>query len=153
MPALLVSMLGCGGGGAAIDPKAFVGTWEYAGGSVDNQCPWTGVEPTEELTGQREIFSKGTDAALVQARRKTNCMFKLSISGNSATAVAGQTCMDTIATSQGDFPATFTVTSETFVVTGDTAQFSFSETVAFDANGLSVTCMLVGSGGLMRVPM
>jgi hypothetical protein len=152
---LLAAVLGVAGCGSSDEggADAFVGMWQYTSGTNNTQCPMLNVNSTDQLQGQKEVFSRGVGTALINSDPSSNCILNFNISGNTATAPAGQTCMTTIATDQGSVPTTISLVSAVFMVTGTTAHFSHSANFTLNANGSSIQCMETGSGDLLRISM
>jgi hypothetical protein len=79
-----------GTGGAPVDPAArFVGTWQVVSGTTTFTCN-NGATETNPVTSS-DVFAKGVSSDLVQTG---DCPIRYSISGNTATAAAGQSCTD-----------------------------------------------------------
>jgi hypothetical protein len=152
--ALCLATVGCGGGDdGGGDPAAFVGMWQYTSGTNNFQCPMLNTNDTSQLQGTKETFAKGVDAPLIYSDASTNCTVKFNISGTTATAPGGQSCMTNLMTANGNFPTTITVTSAVFTVNGTTGHFSSSANFVVNANGTSINCSSTGSGDLMRISM
>jgi hypothetical protein len=153
--ALLLVVLGVAGcssgdeGGA----DAFVGMWQYTSGTQNTQCPMINVNTLDQLAGQKEVFSRGVGSALVNSDPGSSCILNFNISGNTATANAGQTCMTNVATDQGSIPTTITLVSAVFSVNGTTAHYSHSANFVLNVGGQSIQCSETGSGDLLRISM
>jgi hypothetical protein len=79
----------CGGGGGDQTAK-FVGAWTFTSGSLTPVCLVPGVPPFD-LTGLNVTFTK-IDDSTISLMINAFCDVHFHVSGNSATAVANQTC-------------------------------------------------------------
>jgi len=148
----LLGLTGCGSGDEG-GADSFVGMWQYTSGTTNTLCPMLNVNNTDQLTGQKEVFSRGVGTALINSDPSSNCILNFNINGNTATAPAGQTCMTNVATDQGNIPTTINLVSAVFSVNGTTAHFSRSANFTLNVNGTSIQCMETGSGDLLRISM
>jgi hypothetical protein len=116
---LLAFVAGCGGasdssfadGGQAdgVDRLApFLGSWKLVSGTFTVTCP--NKPPTTQQATSDDSFQRGTTSDLLLA--DPECPLNLNVSGNVATAVAGQSC-----SSSG---VTLMVQSYTFTIDGNT---------------------------------
>jgi hypothetical protein len=149
--AAAMALSGCGGdddggkAGAGGGTDRFVGTWNITGGTIvlGGDC---GNETTP-LTGTA-TFTKGSTTDLVGTF--DDCPVKFDVSGNNATATAGQTCVISDEASGG----TGILTYQNFVVTstdGKVATVSGNGTIAFTVAGIAATCTQTVTGSLQKL--
>ena len=116
---VLAFVAGCGGssgssladGGQAdgVDRLApFLGSWKLVSGTFTVTCP--NKPPMTEQATSDDSFQRGTTSDLLLADPR--CPLNLKVSGNIATAVAGQSCSNSA--------VTLTVQSYTFKIDGNT---------------------------------
>jgi hypothetical protein len=141
--ALVTAFAGCGGSSGA-SKSNFIGTWMYTSGTVTTTC--MGEAPNVQQLTNSVIVSEGTSSDLVL--NDAGCITKLDISGNTASVQPGQMCTGM----NQDVSLTVTYTSITFTTTdGKTGTASFSANGSVVAGGMTVTCMVTGSGTLNKV--
>jgi hypothetical protein len=121
-----VALMGCGGG-----KTDFVGTWSDTG-SESITC--SNGTTKAGAVGGNTVLVEGTDSDLVETS-SSGCNIKMTVSGNTATAIAGQSCL-----SSG---TTVTVTSDVITLSGD--KKSFTQTVAASATANGNTCNVTGT--------
>jgi hypothetical protein len=135
-----------GTGGAASDATTpFVGTWTFSAGSVTPMCGAINV-PAISLVGNTATITR-VDATRVMMSFTSSglsCNLSLTVSGSTATAATGQTCMITVM----GVSATVMVTSWTLMTSGATLAMSMRGT----ARSGAINCMPMGTGTLMRAP-
>jgi hypothetical protein len=134
------------GGTSAGDATApFTGTWTFSAGTVTPMCGAINVPPIS-LAGSTATITRvdATHVTMSFATTQLTCNLNLTVSGSTATAASGQTCMITVM----GVAATVTVTSWTLMASGSTLAMSMRGT----ARAGAVTCMPSGSGTLMRTP-
>lgn len=122
---LVVAFVGCGGG-----KSDFVGTWSETG-SLTATCG--SHTQTSTISGNTTLV-EGTDADLVSTS-SNGCNIKFNVSGNVATAVAGQSC------TSGN--TTFTITTDVITLSSD--KKSFTQTVAATADANGTACSVSGT--------
>jgi hypothetical protein len=141
----LLAAAGCSDAdGDGEDPASnaqFMGAWRYISGMSSTDC----VGDSEPLAGTVTI-SRGPAASLMSM--EASCTLALEVQGNTASARAGQSCMQT------DQGRTFTVaiTAYTFTVDGTEAEKRGSGTARLNGPGGPVDCTLTSMGRLQRVP-
>lgn len=142
---LTLAAAGCGGGGASLD--TFVGMWKYTAGTLTTTC--MGSSRTDQLTGN-ETITKGSSSDLVLSGSLfgTGCPVKLNVSGDTASATAGQTCtvMDASGTIMINL-GSFTFSSSD----GKRARAAGNTTATVTSGGASVTCMQTASADLEKL--
>jgi hypothetical protein len=138
-----VSAAGCdddegGGGGNADD---FVGNWTFSSGMIDPGCTTVTVPPVD-LTGATLAVTK-VDGSRVRGVVSTgiNCDVTFSVSGSTATAAAGSTCM----VMASGLTVVANITSWTLTLSGTNLSSSLMGTI----NSL-ITCTPSGSGTLSK---
>jgi len=138
-----VLLLACSSSTGSGNAAAFVGTWTYDTGTVTPMnCMVLGqTVPSLDLTGDTVTISQGADSAHIQFVAGTACMINFSLSGDIATATAGQTC--TIPVS--GVSAVITITAWTLTLSGNSLATSFSGTAPF-----GTSCTASGTGNLSR---
>jgi hypothetical protein len=148
---VLVTMLaGCSsssGATTAPQPAAqpFVGTWARTGTSTTS-CP--GAQTTSaDITGTLTIALGATGDTFVGTESVHNCTTSYTVSGNVATAAAGQSC--SYANPKG-LPTTSTASSHTLTLGADgktlTLSTSGSLVIGGPDGGASTTCTTTAQG-------
>ena len=88
---------GCGsGGGETVDTKPFEGAWKFDSELVSASCPGLG-DLKQDLTGRTMTLTKGTGAELLLDLFDM-CKLTFIVTGNTATAKAGQKCSIPVST-------------------------------------------------------
>jgi hypothetical protein len=92
----LAAMAGsCSSSSGAKNTDNFVGTWTYQSGTLNGACPGLPAM-MNTLTGQTFTLEKGTTSDLLFTLG--TCQVKLTVSGTTASADPGQSCMYTLPT-------------------------------------------------------
>lgn len=135
LPALfLLALAGCGGGASA-----FLGTWSSSGTTTWSGCP---VPPSASSASDTVTIIAGPNGGITTESSNSHCNLNWTVSGTTATLVAGQSCSGT--TNGTSWTATWT--SGTGTLSGGTTTWSASGTQTFsNANG-SETCAFSQSG-------
>jgi hypothetical protein len=122
-----------------------MGTWTFDSGMVTgNGC--TGLQ-TVDLQGETLTLSKGTMSDLVSTLQSSSfgtCTLNLDVSGSTASAVAGQKCMFTVA-ALGGLMITFDISSWT-VTTTDGVSMTTSAMATGEGLAAGCTITLTGAG-------
>lgn len=144
-----VLLAGCGSSGSGGDATApFVGSWTYSSGSIQPNCNIQGIPPFD-LTGDTMTVTKvnGNTVATSLKGNGVMCNINFTVSGDVATAVAGQTCAVSTTVTIGT-PMTIAVnimiTTWTLTVSGDTLSMAMTGTAS--AEGGVLTCNPTASG-------
>ena len=120
--AVIASLAACSGSGGGPDgggggpqTDAFVGTWTYTAGTITpSMCMVVGQAiPPIALTGQSLTITK-TDANHISIDGGTGCVVAFTVTGYTATAASGQTCVVTVS----GIAVALNVTSWTLTVSG-----------------------------------
>jgi len=122
-----------------------MGTWTFNSGTISGTTGCMGLSNVD-LTGETLTLAKGTTSDLtstLQLASLGTCTLNLNISGNVASAVAGQKCMFTANTTLGPLTVTFDVSSWTVTTTDGV---SMSTAAMATGEGIASTCMLTLSG-------
>jgi len=149
-------LAGCGssgsGGGDATAP--FVGTWTYSSGSIEPNCNIQGIPPFD-LTGDTMTITRVSDTEVSTSLTGSGvmCNVNFNVSGTTATAVSGQTClvtvMITLAGAPTTVPVTINISTWTLNVSGDSLTIAMTGTASAEA-GL-ITCTPTADGSATRV--
>lgn len=142
---LALALAGCGSGGGS-DPKEldrFIGTWFPTSGGVVLVCG--GQTSTADVTGDDE-WTKGTSSDLFQTQ---GCQFEANVSGDVATAPAGQTCATT---DQTGAPGTITFVTYSFTLGAgnSTATENVTGTAVFMDTTGTASCTLTENATYSR---
>jgi len=137
----LLALGACGGGssgGAGI--AKIKGTWQPTTYLATVDCGANGS--VSENVGSNVMWSMGTTSDLIQTDTSSNCVIHADVTGYTASAIAGQTCL--IPNDGSGDSINISLSSYTFSLSADyqTAQESGSGSalVTF-ANGASATCV------------
>jgi hypothetical protein len=112
---LLIVLAACGGSDDRVDD--FVGTWTYqAGGTSNIDCDNNALDMMEVLSGSFQLAA-GTSSDLIQVPDANDACqpVRLDVSGGTANAQTGQSCMATVQT------VTVTTTVNQYTLTLDSA--------------------------------
>jgi hypothetical protein len=143
----VLGAVGAGCGGDEDTTATFLGEWQFTSGTTNTKCPAIGVDQNDQLTGDKYRISKGIDSPLVYSEVGTSCNWKMTVNGNVANVMTGQSCTDT----RDGVTYMAMYTAGTLTVSGTTAQYSGSLTATANVNGSVINCMSTGSGGMMKV--
>jgi hypothetical protein len=124
----------------ATDTAAFVGTWARSG-TETLTCP-TGNPTTSTLNGDL-VITLGTTAGTIVGTVPDGCMTIFTVSGNVATATAGQTCNTT---TDAGVAETVTVNSRTLTLSADGKSLDVTGNETVDKTAAGTTCTRTGSG-------
>jgi hypothetical protein len=149
--ALLV--LGCGSssinGGGGGDPAAAVaGSWTFTSGSIQPMCNLTIA--AVDLTGDTMTIVR-VDSTHVTTSLMGNglmCNVNFTVSGTTATATAGQTCVVTVPVGTTSTAVVIDISSWTLTISGDTLTNAMAGTAT--AAGI-LTCTPTADGMATRV--
>jgi hypothetical protein len=126
----------CGGG--SNPTQEFIGVWQYAQGSmIMATCAHLGQQ-NQDLSGKNVTFAAGVSggSSLTQVD-SSGCDINLTVSGTTATAVAGQTCT----ASMSGIMSTTTISSLTYTTAnGTTMTANSSGTTTLTTAVASDTC-------------
>lgn len=125
--------------GGASGAAAFVGTWARSG-SQTVTCP--GGTTTNAITGNL-VIAAGTMAGTIAATQPDGCATTYSVSGNVASAAAGQTCNTT--TEAGVAEVT-TVVSHTLTLSADGSTLTSVGNEILDKTATMTMCTTMGMG-------
>jgi hypothetical protein len=127
------------GGSAAGGAPAFVGTWARTGTQTIS-CP-TGGPKTNMLMGNLVIVL-GSAAGSIVGTQPNGCVTNYAVSGDVATAAAGQTC--SASTDAG--METVTVVSHTLTLSADGLTLTSMGKETIDKTATMTMCMSMSSG-------
>jgi hypothetical protein len=142
-------VLGCGSSSTRADggdpAAALVGIWTFNSGSIVPTCNLT--IPSFDLTGDTMTITRvnSTQVATNLQGNGLTCDVNFTVSGTTATATAGQTCMVTTTVGTTPVSAVIQISTWTVVVSGDTLTNSMSGTATAES-GL-ITCSSVTADG------
>jgi len=142
--AVLLSLGLSGCSSSSADVSAFVGNWN-SGAQQDETCT-TGTHTTP-LTGVLPIVA-GTAADTIVTQSPNGCNLTWTVSGNTATLQANQTCTVPGSTG-GTWHATFT--SGGLTLNGNQLVLGDAGTAVLDISGTQVSCTFVQAGTLTKV--
>lgn len=133
----------CGSSGGGKDLNKFVGVWGQPSGTSTISC--TGLDPNTVQVTDTETWMTSSSSDLVQTITEYNppCVLHADVSGDTATAVANSSCMDTEDDGAGStYTATLTLSVYKFVVAADdmTATESFNGTATVIDQGTTFPC-------------
>jgi hypothetical protein len=127
-------------GADAGGPAAFVGTWARSG----TQTTTCGTSaPTMSTLSGDLVITLGMTAGTVAATQPDGCVTDYAVSGNVATAAAGQVCNET---TEAGVAETVTVTSHTFVLSADGMSLMSTGSSTIDKTATGAMCTLSSSG-------
>ncbi|HVZ73551.1 MAG TPA: hypothetical protein VHJ20_14330 [Polyangia bacterium] len=141
----LVSFVGaCGGNSLGGDQAAkFAGAWKFSGGTLTPTCGQGLNVPAFALTNLTVTFSKVDDSTIQVVTGNAGCALKFTVSGNVATATAGQTCTLDTGTALG---------VQTVSVTSWTLTYAGTETITTNISAAIAFCTATGMGVLTPAP-
>ncbi len=131
------------GGSSAAAADKFVGTWAYTSGSDNATC--LGQMLMQARTGTATITKTSATTIVVVSGP---CTLTFDVSGNTATAQAGQTCPF----SQSGVSGTGTISSFTLTASADgkTAHLAGMSSVSAMVVGMNVTCSVTTTADLQK---
>ena len=157
--ALGILLVGCSssGGGSGDQTAPFIGTWTYTSGSIVPMCS-LGSSPLTisnfDLTGDTMTVTKlsNTEVGTMLMGTGVMCDVKFTVSGTTATAEAGQSCVVTVPLNLGtgtmNIAVTIDISTWTLMVSGDTLTIAMTGSATAES-GL-VTCAPTASGTATR---
>jgi hypothetical protein len=142
--ALAIVMLGaaasCSSGSGAPQTDGFVGAWTFTSGMITPNCGAGLTVPPFSLAGLPVVFTKLDDSTIQLQTGNAGCMVKFKVSGATASAEAGSTCMLDVGGALG--PQNISINTWTLALSGDRIDSNLS--------GGVIVCTAMGSGVLMR---
>ena len=136
LASLLTLAPSCGGGG---DQTAkFVGPWTFSSGELMPMCTLISGVPTFNLAGLNVTFDK-VDSSTISLTLNTGCVVRFKVSGNNATAEAGQMCALDLPTLG---PVSVAIKTWTLALTADHIDNTIS--------GMALVCSATGTAVLVR---
>jgi len=137
---------GPGGGDGGKNLQLFIGTWHTTSGMQTLTCAG---QPQSSSVGDT-IWQMGTTSDLMQPVDSSGCPFLANVSGNTATALPGQSCTQTMT----GVTLKLTVTSYTFTVaaSGTTATDQGSGNAVLTTGGTSLNCGFSESASYTKAP-
>ena len=151
--ALLAVGCSSGSGGGGSNPAAmFTGAWTFGSGSITPMC--NVAIPAFDLTGDTMTITRVNDTEVSTSLTGSGvmCNVNFNVSGTTATALPGQTClvtvMLTLAGAPTTVPVTINISSWTLNVSGDSLTIAMTGTASAEA-GL-ITCNPVADGTATR---
>jgi hypothetical protein len=145
--------LGCGSNSVTTNSNptaAFTGSWTFGSGSIQPMCSGITISPFD-LTGDTMTITKVDDTHVATMLIGTGVMCDVSftVSGTTATAASGQTCLVTVdAGTLGTVPVTINISTWTLNVSGDSLTIAMTGTAT--AAGL-LSCTPTADGTATRV--
>jgi hypothetical protein len=124
----------------AAGPEAFVGTW-LRSGTQTVTCP-TGNPTTTNITGDL-VIALGSASDSIVGTQPDGCMTNYSVTGNVATAMAGQSCNTT---TEAGVAEVITVTTRTFTLAADGKSLASTGSDTIDKTATGTVCTQTGSG-------
>ena len=148
--ALLAFGCGSGSGGGPSNPAAmFTGAWTFGSGAITPMCNVT--IPAFDLTGDTMTITRVSDTEVSTSLTGTGvmCNVNFNVSGTTATAVSGQTCLVTVMITLAGAPTTVPVTiyinSWTLNVSGDSLTIAMTGTATAEQGLINCTPTADGS--------
>jgi hypothetical protein len=129
---------------AASGPEAFVGTWSRSG-TQTLTCP-TGTTMVT-LKGNL-VIALGSSSDTIVVTQPDGCMTTFTVSGNTATAMAGQSCTTT---TDAGVTTDATVTTHTLTLSADGSTIMSQSTDAVDKTATSTMCTRMSSATLTKM--
>jgi hypothetical protein len=149
-----ILVLGCSSNNAVTsnsDPAAaFVGSWTFGSGSIQPVCSGITIAPFD-LTGDTMTITQvsATEVSTMLTGTGVMCDVNFTVSGSTATAATGQTCLVTVnAGTLGNIPVTIKISTWTMNVSG--ASLSIAMTGTATAAG-ALTCAPTADGMATKV--
>ena len=137
---------GPGGGDGGKNVQLFIGTWHTTSGTETLTCAGQAMSSSVDDT----IWQMGTTSDLMQPVDSSGCPFLANVSGNTATALPGQSCTQTMS----GVTLKLTLTSYTFTVaaSGTTATDQGSGNAVLTTGGTPVNCGFSESASYTKAP-
>ena len=149
-------LFGCGSSSITGDPAAaFAGNWTFGSGSIEPMCNIAGITPFD-LTGDTLIVTRvdSTHVATMLTGTGVMCDVNFTVTGTTATATSGQTCVVTAPVTVGgvamNIAVNINISTWTLNVSGDTLTMAMTGTAS--AEGGLLTCSPTASGSATRPP-
>jgi len=145
----LIAMAGgCGNGdegpaGGSTEAALFVGQWSYRPGAVNRMT--CGSQTRETVLNGTETLQLGSSAALEWVSGSLGCRFDLTIDGDTARVVPGQSCHVAAGANSG----TLEVKSASFTLSASTRTMVASGSAAARYDDGRTPCTAVFSGTLV----
>jgi hypothetical protein len=150
--AAAVFLFGCGSSSIAGDPAAnFAGAWTFGSGSIQPMCNISGI-PAFDLTGDTMTITRvdSTHVATMLTGTGVMCDVNFTVSGGTATATTGQTCVVTAMVGTTTVPVTIDISTWTLTISGDTLTMAMTGTAS--AEGGLLSCTPTADGKATRPP-
>jgi hypothetical protein len=129
-----------GAEGGVSGAGAFVGTWARSGTQTVT-CP-TGNPTTTMLKGAL-VIALGSASGSITATQPDGCVTNYTVTGNVATAAAGQSCN---VTTEAGIAETITVTTHTLTLSADGTTLMSMGTETIDKTATMTMCTAMSSG-------
>ena len=136
------ALAGCGGGGGSGNLNAFVGTWSYATGQSNINCPATGGVSSLPLSGYSVALSRAVSGAdLAYVSNVDSCLYYLDVRGNTATLAPSSPCADSGYTAEyGNYNVLVTPRSWLLTVSGNSMTEGASSDLSYATDSGDFTC-------------
>jgi hypothetical protein len=143
LAALMTVTMACSSSaGGNLTAADFIGTWKYLSGASTRTC--AGVPTTATLSGF--ITLNQGNAANTVVVLSNGCTETYTVSGDRASAAAGESCTQT----QGGETVDATVTTDDLMLSGGALVEKGSGSALITRGGQSVTCLFTVSASLIR---
>jgi hypothetical protein len=147
-------LFGCGSSSITGDPAAaFAGNWTFGSGAIQPMCNLAGISPFD-LTGDTMIVTRvdATHVATMLTGTGVMCDVNFTVTGTTATASSGQTCVVTapvtIGGTQMNIAVNINISTWTLNVSGD--NLTMAMTGSASAEGGLLTCAPTADGTATR---
>jgi len=154
--AVALFLFGCGSSSITGDPAAaFAGNWTFGSGSIQPMCNLPGITPFD-LTGDTLTVTRvdSTHVATMLTGTGVMCDVNFTVTGTTATATAGQTCVVTAPVTIGgvamNIAVNINISTWTLNVSGDTLMMAMTGTAS--AEGGLLSCTPTADGTATRPP-
>ena len=149
-------LFGCGSSSIAGDPAAaFAGNWTFGSGSIEPMCNIAGITPFD-LTGDTLTVTRvdATHVATMLTGTGVMCDVDFTVTGTTATATSGQTCIVTAPVTIGgvamNIAVNINISTWSLNISGDTLTMAMTGTAS--AEGGLLTCSPTANGTATRPP-
>jgi hypothetical protein len=132
------------GDAGATGASAFVGTWARSG-TQTTMCP--GGTTTTAVTGNL-VITLGSGSGTIVAKQPDGCVTDYTVSGNVASAAAGQMCSTT---TEAGVAETITVMSHTLTLSADGTTLDSTGSESLDKTATGTMCTIMSSGTYTKV--
>lgn len=126
--------------GGATGAAAFVGTWTRSGTQTVT-CPGSPAMTTN--LGGNLVIAAGSSSDTIVGTPPNGCMTTYTVSGNVASAMAGDTCS---LTTEAGIAETITTHSHTLTLSADGQSLTTAENATIDKTATMTMCTAVASG-------